>query len=713
MSIHLSQVVSGRRPGGIHGLLALALTSGCALVAADTAPAPKEDGTAKPDKAEGEAGAVDLHNWMTLSVGGTFVNGDTAAFQHQYGLPKGAFGGVQDFHFEQETGTNTMLKVDGHGIFDNHDYSIRLDLTKQDVGFVRAGYTQFRTYYDGNGGYFPGAPWFQLYNNDLTVDRSEAWIEAGLRLPKWPEITLRYAHETREGSKDSTSWGLTTQTGGAGARSIVPSFWGLDEVRDILALDARKTFGKTDVGVGLRFESASNNDSLNLRYLPGQSTSPDLLLPPDSYVTQKEGLDSQMFNVHAFTESRLGRKALFTVGYAFTTMDTDLSGYRVYGTQYDPDMAQRLPSLNTFQGLSGGSELQQQVANVNLMLTLEDSLFLVPSVRIEKQDVQSVSSYDLIAAPLSSYAQDLSSDRGLLDVSEALELRYTGVTNWVFYARGGWLQGSGDLNENWANLSTAANVLFRSTDDSRSSQKYTAGASWYPLRRLQLSAEYYHKLRTTDYDNTQDSTPNAPPSPNRYPAYLVAQDTKTDDVNARVSWRPRNNLNFVARYDFQLSTIDTRADDLSSVQSAEITSQIFSGTASWTPVNRLYLQGSFSYVLDTTDTPAADITGAVQNAQNDYWTVTFGAGYALDNKTDLNVQYSHYRADNYVNNAAVGMPYGAGFENNAISATLTRRLSNRVTVSLKYGFYASTDETSGGHDDYDAQVVSTSLQYRF
>jgi predicted porin len=169
----------------------------------------------------------------------------------------------------------------------------------------------------------------------------------------------------------------------------------------------------------------------------------------------------------------------------------------------------------------------------------------------------------------------------------------------------------------------------------------------------------------------------------------------------------------LARYDFQLSAIHTRADDLASVQSADLTSQIFSGTVSWTPLNRLYLQGSLSYVVDTTDTPAADLTTAVQNSENDYWTVSVGAGYALDDKTDLNVQYAYYRANNYSANYAEGLPYGAGFENNAVTATLTRRLSRRVSVSLKYGFFASNDETSGGHDDYDAHLVYTSLQYRF
>jgi hypothetical protein len=130
------------------------------------------------------------------------------------------------------------------------------------------------------------------------------------------------------------------------------------------------------------------------------------------------------------------------MGYSFTTLDSDISGYRLYGGTYDPDLAQRLPSPDTFQGVSGGSQLHQHVANLNLMLRLTDYLVLVPALRVEKQETDGLSDYDSPAAPFSSFPYEATSHRGLLDVSESLELRYTGLTNWVLYARGYWLEGS-------------------------------------------------------------------------------------------------------------------------------------------------------------------------------------------------------------------------------------------------------------------------------
>jgi hypothetical protein len=305
-----------------------------------------------------------------------------------------------------------------------------------------------------------------------------------------------------------------------------------------------------------------------------------------------------------------------------------------------------------------------------------------------------------------------------VDVSESLELRYTGFTNWVLYARGYWVQGRGDLKETETVVASNIVDLLRDTDFDRSTQKYAVGANWYPLPRLSLAAQYYHKIRTEDYDHTQDNTPNR--SGNRYPAFLVAQDFETDDANIRVTWRPLNTLTLVTRYDFQLSTVDMQGDGLSSVESARITSHIFSESVSWTPIPRLVLQASVNYALDETDTPADEVVttngvplNVVLDTQNDYWNASATVGFVLDDKTDLQAQYSYYRADNYVDNSAFSQPFGVDAEEHGITAALIRRLSDRVRWTLKYGFFSNRDRTSGGRNDYDAHLVMTSMQVRF
>jgi hypothetical protein len=284
----------------------------------------------------------------------------------------------------------------------------------------------------------------------------------------------------------------------------------------------------------------------------------------------------------------------------------------------------------------------------------------------------------------------------------------------VFYTRGEWTQGDGNLNEN-GGLGLTPPVQ-RRTDDSRFFQKYVAGLNWYPLRRLSLDAQYYYKINRYDYDHRLDSTPNGPASGNAYPAYLVMQDFTTHDANARLTLRPLHNLTLVSRYDFQLSTVDTRPDSVSGlaeIESSQVTSHVFAQNINWAPWTRLYLQLGFSYVLSKTETPASPYTQAVLDANNNYWTLNCSSGFVLTQKTDLNLGYYYYRADDYSDNSAFGVPYGAGAEEHSVTCGLTRRLSENLRLNLRYGYSRYRDETSGGHSDYDAHLVFASLQYRF
>lgn len=679
---------------------------------------PEEKTTEKAAAQPAEATAAsetpsDLKNWVEFGVGGTFLEGNKAAAQRRSGLPDGAFGGIEGFHYEQGVAKegffkDATLKADGRGIFDNHDYQVDLDLTVPDKGYLRGGFREFRSYYDPSGGYFPPSQsWVSPYSDALFVDRRAFYVEAGLRLPDLPKFTLRYEHDEQEGQKDSTIWGETSQTGGYGTRSIVPTVLDLDRVRDLVMADLAHTFGETKVNLGVRYERQNNDDGRFMLRYPGEGPG------AQAYTTQRDQVESDLFNVHASSASKLNSKLTLTAGYAYTDLNADTSGYRLYGTGFDPDFAQRLGAPYTYENLVGGSLMSQHVGNLNLMTTLSDKLVIVPSVRVEGSDTRGASVFDAPAAPFTSSLYSAHDERGLLDVSEGLDARYTGVTNWVFYARGYWLQGSGDLSETRQNLSTSTDVLARATDDKRYTQKYTAGANWYPLRKVSLGAEYYHKIRDNDYNHTQDSTSNLPGSPNTYPAFLTAQNFTTDDVNFRVTWRPRVNVTLVGRYDLQLSTIDTQPDGLSKVESSDMTSHIGSGSVSWVPFARMYLQGNLSYVWDRTETPASDLTAAVLDSENNYWTANATLGYALDDKTDAELQYLYYRADNYEDNAAYSQPYGAGAEEQGVTAGLVRQMTKRIRMSLKYGFFTSHDQLSGGNRDFNSHLVYSTLQYRF
>jgi hypothetical protein len=672
----------------------------------------------------------DYKNWIELAIGGVFIRGDQAQFEQEHRIPAGqVYGGIQDLHYEQTVGKDAQLVIDGHALWDFNDYDLKFELSKPKLGYIRGGYTEFRSWYDGNGGFLsPQATWFPPTFPEMHIDRGEAWIELGLRVPDWPEITFHYAHEFRDGQKDSTTWGDTTLTGITpnGTRKIVPAFRNIDEKRDIFSLDIAKTFGNTDFTFGGRYEHISDNDSLNMERGAGQL--PPAVPPPGAqrFVTQHINDDIDLFSGHAITETRFSDSLWFTTGYSYTSLENDTSGSRNFGTQYDSAFGEPVPTLgqrdHAYMDLAGMAQIQLVVFNGNLFWMPLPSLSVLGGFRYthEAQDtnatylalepVANVPPPGFSFGPPTPASGERTSDYDRF--AERLELRYTGINDWVFYLAGEWEEESGHVFE--TQVAEDASV---DKDTSFVGQKYTVGANWYPLTRLSISARYYHKIAS--YDNTLLNSMNQ---------RLLGQDWNTDNANIRVTWRPPlptclGVIALVSRYDYVHTTIDSQwfaeGDLFQQVQSGEITKHVISESLTWNPMGRLYLQGEASYVLDQTNTPASQIdlipytSPTVLNFHNDYWTVTAAIGYALDDKTDLNVSYSYYHANDFVDNAQEAVPYGMGATENSISAGISRQLTKQIRLSLQYTYYHYDDVLSGGHNNYEAHSLFSSLHFRF
>jgi len=656
-----------------------------------------------------EGGKETYNNWIELSIGSFFTSGDKAQFQQRQRNRSGPFGGIEDFRYQTTVATNTTLFLDGRALFDNDDYKLKLEVAREKVGYLRFSYDEFRTWYNGNGGFDPPSHmWYPLAENALALDRGEISFEGGLRLEDVPAVTFKYTHAFRDGEKSSTIWG-TTHPGGGLARGLSPSFYDINERSDIFQLDVTHRFMKTDFGLGLRYESGKLDNALKIDQSPGE--------PVERKITDRTGTSYDLFNAHAFTETWIKTNLFFSSGFSFSDLDNNFSGSRIYGSDFDVGYVPSAADGAGYFGLNGGSRLQEYVMNLNLLAILSQNFSGALSLRVQKEDVDAdVRGFETLGDnPATSFSGN--SERALLDVRERLDLRYTGVTNWVFYGRGEWTQGDGNLKEN-GGFGPVNGVgvapIRRKTEDSRFFQKYSIGATWYAARQITLDAGGYYKINNYDYDHVVDDTPND--SPNRYPAYLVMQNFETYDGNVRLTLRPWRNVTLISRYEFQSSTVHTKPDSrsgLGEVESSDMTSHILAQSISWSPWSRLYLQASLNYVLSETRTPVSEFTQAILNAQNNYWTLNFSSGLVLNDKTTLNLSYFYYRADNYEDNSAAGVPYGAGTEEHGITATLIRQITKKVRWTLRYGFFSNRDELYGGHNNYAAHMVFSSIQYRF
>jgi len=680
-------------------------------------------------------------NWIELAIGGVITSGDRAQFEQEHRLPGDqVYGGIQDLHFEGTFDKDGVFSVDGHALWDFNDYDVTVELMKPNLGYIKAGYTEFRSWYDGNAGFFPhNDVFFEPPFPEMHIDRGDAWIELGLRAPNWPEITIRYDHEFRFGQKDSTVWGDTNQTGLLppfnSTRKIVPSFQNIDEMRDIFSFEASKTFGNTDVLLGMRYEHNTDDDSLNMERGAGQL--PPVVPPPGQQrkVTQQQNNDVDLFSGHGITETRITDNLWFTAGYSYTTLTNDLSGTRIFGTHWDEAFGEPVPTLgqrdNAFIDLAGTAQIKEHLFNANLFWMPFDNLAILSGFRYTHQNNDFESTFIAeVPVPNTPPFTPTNPANGFHygvgepangarnsdynDFAQRLELRYTGIKDWLFYAEGEWEEDYGSVNE-FQSIDEAEEPLDKNTN--ALGQKYTIGATWNPTMRLSMAGQYFHRIASYNEDLFSSLHDR-----------LLDQDWNIDDFNIRMTFRPKlpaclGALALVTRYDFVHTSIDSQwfheGETFAELQTGEIKKHVISESLNWNPLPRFFLQANFSYVLNQTDTPANNIDlvpnagPTVVNFRNDYWNVTSGIGYIIDDKTDFYADYYFYCANDYYKNAAVAVPYGMGSTEHAASATITRQLTKNTRLLLKYGYFNYRDVTSGGHNNYQAHSLFSTLQIRF
>ncbi|MBL9214959.1 MAG: hypothetical protein JNG83_05740 [Opitutaceae bacterium] len=664
-----------------------------------------------------------LENYLEVSSGYTLQDGDRAGFQKARQYHKEGFGGIEDLFYTKELDDRTTLKLRGRALAGNGDYLFDLAVHREDVGFLKLGYRQFRVWYDGSGGYFPAGGFIrQLYDEDLHLDRGNLWFEAGYTPADGIDLDFRYDLFTRKGKKDSLSWGDTgLAAGAANVKGLLPSFWKIDEKRHQLSASAAKTTDKNAWELGVRYDKGDYTNTRNVRRRAGEAGF-------DRKVTQKEGQDYDLFQVRGSYEARIHEQLVVTTAVARTTIDTTLSGSRIYGQDYDPiyDAAflNRQQRDEGFFGAHGESEMRQTVANLSARYQATETLVVVPAVRFEKIDWSNQVEFEETnfgAGPAFAPVNDeveADSEKEWKVVAGSLEARYTGKKNVSLNFKAEWTKSDGELSEERIvepGTALQSITIDRDTDFKRTTQKYAATANWYARPGTTVAVQYYYKVRTNDYRSTRDNTVS---SADRYPAYVANQDFETNDWNVRLSTRLAKNLRSVTRYDYQQSTIRTQDVGLAMGESAEMTTHILAETLTWSPRNHWYLQGGVNLVWDTLRTPAVTLTGAaaglVKNSDANYTSFTLGSGYALDDQSDLYVDYTLTESrDSYVDNSARSVPYGSDARTQLASVTWTRKLDRRTSLTLKYAYGKNEDVPSGGNADYEAHLLYGKIQYRF
>ena len=296
-------------------------------------------------------------------------------------------------------------------------------------------------------------------------------------------------------------------------------------------------------------------DSLRV---PPTITGPEGLPQPSVSSPRHEQNIIDLFSGHGTFETHFNDNLWFTGAYSYTSLNSDLSGTRIIGTGYNSTYTDPILTLQSndhgFLNLAGSDQVVDNVVNLNLLWTPVKDLTLLTAFRYTHEDKDADSMFldtnttanvapftpsnpkggfhrsPVLTPRLSNTSEDFN------NTAERMELRYTGIHNWVFYAEGEWEEEWGNVFEHEVVNGVSQGNLNK--DTSLLAQKYTAGANWYPFDRMAVSGQYYHKV--VSYDNDFNSELAVAPVPgSERNQRLVGQDWTTDDFNVRLTWRPK------------------------------------------------------------------------------------------------------------------------------------------------------------------------------
>ena len=111
-------------------------------------------------------------NYITVSGLARSLTGDSAAYAARTGTPSIGSFGIEDFLYSKDVTDNNTLTVKGHALSGSDDYLGTVSLVDDKIGSVETGYSRFRTFYDGVGGFFPLSDAFMKWDPEsLHVDR--------------------------------------------------------------------------------------------------------------------------------------------------------------------------------------------------------------------------------------------------------------------------------------------------------------------------------------------------------------------------------------------------------------------------------------------------------------------------------------------------------------------------------------------------------------
>jgi hypothetical protein len=649
--------------------------------------------TAEPAYAQ-EGGENEISRSVAPMVGFTAVDGDEEKFREDWWTRDKWSAGVEALTLGGQLDDGTEYKVEGRAVVPGNDYQLFVTIRKIDRGFLRAGYSEYRKYYDGTGGFYESfpTPHFEL-DDDLHLDIGSFFLAAGIEIPDLPRIGLGYERQFRDGSKSLTGWGGVSA--GGITRKIHPTFLDIDETRDIFTATLDHEIGRVGLMNEFRYERCDIGTVRGERDIDLDGNTSE-----DVTVFEKYSHDSWANTFR--TESHLTERFFMSFGYLASSLD-GTANFRMFTVPFDSPFDKEWATRNV------DVDQDTHLVNVSAMVGPWKNLTIYGGLKAEQTD--SGGDTDAVLREILPGVGLVEPDAAIRNSSEktAFEekvgFRYRGIPHTTLYAEGTWAQQDIDLLE--TEVEDAELALERSTSTDVDRARYMVGFTTSPIPRTGLAVRYLKRYRSNQYDHLVDTDEG-------YPAFLLGQDLETDEVSSKLTYRLNSRVQATLRHQLVTTRIDTTADTdpPSALQSGDFKQNIYSVGLAVTPAARLYITANLSY-QDVRSQAFDNGVQSIVTYEGDVVAFNGGAAYVFDDLTRAELRYTHSRSRNDDDNVEAGLPLLLDNERHALLVGLFRKVRENVELHLRYGYFSYDEDSNGGIDDYRAHLFGAGVRLGF
>jgi hypothetical protein len=625
------------------------------------------------------------------------VQGNQGKFRELEGVPAGVSGGVQDFSAVEQLSPDEKVSLTGHASVPDKDIAVQLALDKNDLGFIHAGFDQWRKYYATDGGYdAANIPAGFINDRDLHIDNGRAWVDFGLDKPRWPQIVLGYEYRYRDGNESTLDWGT------ADGKNIFPATQSVDEQTHTLKLDVSKDIDDWHLQDNARVSFYTEKNQGTEASVFSIGTTPGEFINSGDNYRQVQGMNTFLvsdqvrdwwFVNGGFYYSYLSGSDFFNQIYGFPLPAIGLSSQQITLSRKSEIFS--IANLFTpMEGLSVSLGTQNEWTSENGFSESIPDLELGGNVPANSSLVE-------------------------LKTTQSANVRFTRIPFSVLF-------GDAQFSEDNYSIYQAEDTTELQRETAANAFRYDlkTGYSISPWRWADWTTQFERQSSDTDYNQLTDLWQGVFGPTNGYPAFILNREIVSDGIESKLVLHPTRWLKTTLSYQLTSTDYSSKTDPAYDAILAELVSgggyiadgrshsQTYGLSATLTPWRQLYLSGAFTYSPSRTVT-ADNGDPSIVPYEGDVLTFNASITYALNVKTSLQLTYNVSRANYSENNAVAGIPAGLDYLRQDVVISLSRKLTKHWSGVLRYEFSQYKDPGGGDLDNFTANGILASLVFQW